>query len=99
MLALLRRSSPKRQAAGWAPEDVKLRRRLRLIVGVFTGLLWVDNVSEHYRGGFYKKLMWVPISVNPVVAGVAVASAVSPRPLWRRCFLALSGVQGVRSTS
>lgn len=72
-----------------------MRRRLRLIVGIFTALLWVDNVTEHYRGGFEKKLMWVPVVANPVVAATAIASAVSPRPLWRRGFAALSAAQAV----
>ncbi len=81
----------------WSAEEETVRRRLRLLVGVFTGLIWVDNLTEHYRGGFRRRLMWVPVVANPAVAAVAVASALSRRPQWRRLFLAASGAQVVIS--
>jgi hypothetical protein len=82
-----------RVADDWTTEEVTVRRQLRLLVGVFTGLLWVDNVSEHYRGNFKVKAMWVPVLVNPAVAVVGVASAFSSRAHWRRTFLVLSAAQ------
>jgi hypothetical protein len=57
----------------------------------------VDNVTEHYRGGFRRRLMWVPVVANPAVAGVAVASALSRRSRWRQLFLAASAAQVVVS--
>ncbi len=77
----------------WTVEEDAVRRRLRLLVGVFTGLIWIDNLTEHYRGDFRRRLMWVPVVANPAVAGIAVASAVSRRPWWRRLFLAASAGQ------
>lgn len=72
-----------------------MRHRLRLIVGAFTALLWIDNVTEHYRGGFRRPLMWLPVVANPLVAAVALASAWSPRAIWRRLFLVASATQVV----
>jgi hypothetical protein len=98
MLALLRGTSERRARAkqtAWSRQEELLRRRLRLVVGVFTGLLWLDNVTEHYRGGFQQRLMWVPVLVNPVVAVAGVAAAVSPRPSWRRALLSLSALQAL----
>lgn len=74
-----------------------MRRRLRLIVAIFTGLIWVDNLTEHYRGDFRRRLMWVPVVANPAVAGVALASALSRRSRWRQLFLAASVAQVVVS--
>ena len=81
----------------WAPHENGVRKRLRLIVGVFTALLWVDNLTEHYRGSFRRRLMWVPVIANPVVAFVALASASSSAGRWRRLFLAASAAQVVVS--
>ncbi len=67
---MLLRTSPKLQ---WSPALRRLRRDLAAITAVSTALLWVDNLSEHYRGGFRRTLMYVPILANPVVA---VAGAV-----------------------
>jgi hypothetical protein len=80
---------------GWTADEAAIRRRLRLLVGVFTGLLWVDNLTEHYRGAFKVRVMWVPIIFNPVAAVAGVAAALSPRARWRRAFLALSAVQAL----
>lgn len=80
-------------ASGWTPEEEAARSRLRLIVGMFTGLLWVDNLTEHYRGAFQLRPMWVPVLLNPVVAVAGLASARSPHALWRRAFLVLSVTQ------
>lgn len=68
-------------------------RQLRLLVGLFTGLLWIDNLTEHYRGAFKVRVMWVPVLVNPVVAAVGIASACSPGTIWRHAFLVLSTTQ------
>jgi hypothetical protein len=81
--------------AGWSRDEKEVRRRLRLLVGVFTGLLWIDNFTEHYRGAFKVKLMWVPILINPIVTGVGIVSAFRDQALWRRCFLWLSMLQAI----
>lgn len=86
--------SPRRSAA-WTLDEQGARHRLRLIVGAFTALVWIDNVTEHYRGDFRRRLMWVPVIANPLVTVVAIASAWSPRGLWRRLFLVASTVQVV----
>jgi hypothetical protein len=85
--------SQRQRRASWTRHEHGVRHRLRLIVGVFTALLWIDNVTEHYRGSFRRRLMWVPVVANPAVAVVALASAWSPSALWRRLFLTASATQ------
>ncbi len=62
---------------GWSPPMRRLRTDLAAITTASTALLWVDNLSEHYRGGFQRKLMYVPILANPVVAAAGALTAVS----------------------
>ena len=50
--------------AQWSPALRRLRRDLAVITAASTALLWVDNLSEHYRGGFRRPLMYVPIVAN-----------------------------------
>ncbi|MBA3778105.1 MAG: hypothetical protein H0X16_02145 [Chloroflexi bacterium] len=59
--------------------DRPVRQRLLGLVGVFTALLWIDNLSEHYRGGFRDRLMWIPIVVAPVAAVTSLAASRSER--------------------
>jgi len=95
-------SSPRRrtaraagQAGGWPPALRRLRRQLAVITTASTALLWLDNLSEHYRGGFQRKLMYVPIVANPVVAAAGAATAVTAGRRGGRVFGLLSAVQTV----
>ncbi len=59
----------------WSPALRRLRRDLAVITAASTALLWVDNLSEHYRGGFRRKLMYVTIVANPLVAAAGAVTA------------------------
>jgi hypothetical protein len=64
----------------WSPSLRRLRKQIAAITAASTALLWVDNLSEHYRGGFRRGLMYVPIVANPVVAAAgAVVTATGGR--------------------
>ena len=79
--------------AEWSPALRRLRRDIAVITAASTALLWVDNVSEHYRGGFRRKLMYVPIVANPVVAVAGAVAAVSGGRRGARSFGLLSAAQ------
>jgi hypothetical protein len=90
------RRRPSRSPAfldGWAPPMRRLRTQLAVITATSTALLWVDNLSEHYRGGFQRKLMYVPILANPVVAAAGALTAVTGGRLGGRLFGLLSAAQ------
>lgn len=77
----------------WSAPMRRLRNQLAVITAASTALLWLDNVSEHYRGGFQRKLMYVPIVANPVVATAGAVVAASGGRCGARAFGALSAVQ------
>jgi hypothetical protein len=79
----------------WSPALRRLRRQLAGITAASTALLWLDNLSEHYRGGFQRKLMYVPIVVNPVVAAAGAVTTATGGGRGRRVFEVLSVVQTV----
>jgi hypothetical protein len=79
--------------AQWSPALRRLRRDLAVITAASTALLWVDNLSEHYRGGFRRKLMYVPIVANPIVAAAGAAVAASGGRRGGRSFGLLSAAQ------
>jgi hypothetical protein len=76
-----------------APALRRLRRQLAGITAASTALLWLDNLSEHYRGGFQRKLMYVPILVNPVVAAAGAVTTATGGGRGRRVFEVLSAAQ------
>jgi hypothetical protein len=78
---------------GWSPPMWRLRTQLAVITTASTALLWVDNLSEHYRGGFQRKLMYVPILANPVVVAAGALTAGSGGRRGGRLFGLLSAVQ------
>jgi hypothetical protein len=85
-----------RRAAGkhpWPGRLQRLRNQLAFITATSTALLWVDNLSEHYRGGFHRTLMYVPILVNPVVAAAGTVTAATGGRRAGRVFGALSAAQ------
>ncbi len=59
------KASVERKVQRWQPKEAAARRALRLLVGVFTGLLWIDNLTEHYRGAFRFKAMWTRLYSIP----------------------------------
>jgi hypothetical protein len=79
--------------AGWSPSLRRLRKQIAAITAASTALLWVDNLSEHYRGGFRRGLMYVPIVANPVVAAAGAVVAVTSGRRGRKAFGALSAAQ------
>jgi hypothetical protein len=82
-----------RFSGGWSPTMRRLRTQLAVITTASTALSWVDNLSEHYRGGFQRKLMYVPILANPVVVTAGVATAATGGRRGVRLFGPLSGAQ------
>lgn len=82
------------RVGGQRATDERLRRKLRLLIGIFTALLWTDNLSEHYRGAFRVRAMWIPIVLTPAAAGAALLSVLSARPTIRHLFSVLSFAQG-----
>jgi hypothetical protein len=82
-----------RDAGQWSPALRRLRRDLAVITTASTALLWVDNVSEHYRGGFRRTLMYVPIVANPVVAAAGAVVAATGGRRGARSFGLLSAAQ------
>lgn len=97
----LRKASPRwlpataPRPAEWSEPMRRLRSQIAVITTASTGLLWLDNVSEHYRGGFQRKLMYVPIVANPVVAAAGAVSAASGGRRGGRLFGLLSAAQTV----
>ncbi len=77
----------------WSTPLRRLRNQLALITTASTALLWLDNLSEHYRGGFQRKLMYVPILVNPMVAAAGALTAASGGRRGRKIFGLLSAAQ------
>jgi hypothetical protein len=78
---------------GWSPPMRRLRTQMAVITTASTALLWVDNLSEHYRGGFQRPLMYVPIVANPVVAAAGAVTAVTGGRRGGRLFGLLSAAQ------
>jgi hypothetical protein len=77
----------------WPPALHRLRRQIAWITTASTALLWLDNLSEHYRGGFSRKLMYVPIVANPVVAAAGAVTAATGGRHGRSAFGLLSAAQ------
>jgi hypothetical protein len=77
----------------WPVRMRSLRTQLAVITTASTALLWVDNLSEHYRGGFRRKLMYVPIVANPVVTAAGAVAAATGGRRGARAFGLLSGAQ------
>ncbi len=77
----------------WPAALRHLRNQIAVITTASTALLWLDNVSEHYRGGFRRKLMYVPIIANPVVAATGAVTAATGGRRGARPFGLLSGAQ------
>jgi hypothetical protein len=77
----------------WPARMRRLRTQLALITTASTALLWVDNLSEHYRGGFHRKLMYVPIVANPVVSAAGALAAATGGRRGAKAFGLLSGAQ------
>jgi hypothetical protein len=76
------------------PELVRrLRTQLAVIATASTALLWVDNLSEHYRGGFRRTLMYVPIVANPVVTAAGALTAATGGRRGAKAFGLLSVAQ------
>lgn len=82
-------------AAAWPVPMRRLRSQIALITTVSTALLWVDNLSEHYRGGFGRPLMYVPIVSSPAVAAAGAVSAVTRGRRGNTLFGLLSAAQMV----
>jgi hypothetical protein len=78
---------------GWSPPMRRLRTQLALITTASTALLWLDNLGEHYRGGFQRKLMYVPIVANPIVAAAGAVTAATGGRRAGRAFGLLSAAQ------
>lgn len=101
---LLRAAAPVRRRAavrarlrarpsGWPVPLLRLRDEIATVTSVSTALLWVDNLSEHYRGGFRRRLMYVPIVANPVVVAAGAAVAATSGRRGGRAFGVLSAAQ------
>jgi hypothetical protein len=84
---------PRATRGTWPVGLRRLRTQLAVITTASTALLWVDNLSEHYRGGFRRTLMYVPIVVNPVVTAAGAVSAVTGGRRGAKAFGLLSGAQ------
>jgi hypothetical protein len=82
-----------RRSSDWPVPMGRLRTQLAAITTASTALLWVDNLSEHYRGGFQRRLMYVPIVANPVVALAGVVNVVTRGRHAGRLFGLLSATQ------
>jgi hypothetical protein len=79
----------------WSPPLLRLRNQLAAITAASTALLWLDNLSEHYRGGFERRLMYVPVIANPAVAIIGGVVAGSRGKHGGRLFGLLSATQTV----
>jgi hypothetical protein len=79
----------------WPARLRRLRTQIAVITTASTALLWVDNLSEHYRGGFRRKLMYVPIVANPVVTAAGAVAAATGGRRGGKVFGLLSGAQTV----
>ena len=98
---LLRTSSSRRSVVPgsatsrdqWSPALKTLRSQMAVITTTSTALLWLDNLSEHYRGGFERKLMHVPIVANPLVAAAGAMTAATGGRRGRTAFGLLSAAQ------
>jgi hypothetical protein len=77
----------------WPAPVRQLRRQIAVIATASTALLWVDNLSEHYRGGFRRTLMYVPIVANPVVTAAGAVAALTGGRRGAKVFGLLSGAQ------
>jgi hypothetical protein len=77
----------------WPAPVRRLRRQIAVIATTSTALLWVDNLSEHYRGGFHRTLMYVPIVANPVVTAAGALVAATGGRRGAKAFGLLSGAQ------
>ncbi|WP_028279296.1 hypothetical protein, partial [Arthrobacter sp. H5] len=77
----------------WPAELQRLRNRMAMVTAASTALLWLDNLSEHYQGGFRRRLMYVPITVGPLVAAAGLVTAISGGRRGGRTFAALSAAQ------
>jgi hypothetical protein len=77
----------------WPVPVRRLRTQLAVIATASTALLWVDNLSEHYRGGFRRRLMYVPIVANPVVTAAGALAAATGGRRGAKAFGLLSGAQ------
>jgi hypothetical protein len=84
---------PRSGTGDWSPPLRRLQNQLALITTASTALLWLDNLSEHYRGGFQRKLMYVPIVANPMVAAAGALTAASGGRRGRKAFGLLSAAQ------
>ncbi|MDK3258729.1 hypothetical protein [Blastococcus capsensis] len=93
--ALRRKAAPRSHVGGgeWSPPLRRLRNELALITTASTALLWLDNLSEHYRGGFQRKLMYVPIVANPIVAAAGALTVATGGRRGRKAFGLLSAAQ------
>jgi hypothetical protein len=77
----------------WPVAMRRLRTQIAVITAASTALLWVDNLSEHYRGGFRRKLMYVPILANPAVTAAGAVAAGTRGRRGGKLFGLLSGAQ------
>ena len=73
----------------------RLRTQIAVTATASTTLLWVDNLSEHYRGGFRRKLMYVPIVANPFVTAAGAIAATTRNGRSGKLFGLLSATQTV----
>jgi hypothetical protein len=81
------------RSSGWPPPMRRLRTEIAAITTASTALLWLDNLSEHYRGGFERRLMYLPIVANPLVAAAGALNVVSGGRRAGRLFGLLSSSQ------
>lgn len=79
----------------WTREVIRFRKDLAILTAGSTAFLWLDNLSEHYRGGFQRRLMYVPIIANPVVVAVATAAAATSGARSQRLLALVSSAQSV----
>ncbi len=77
----------------WPADLQRLRSKIAMVTAASTALLWLDNLSEHYRGGFRRRLMYVPIVAGPLVAAAGVVTAVTGGRHGGRTFGVLSAAQ------
>ena len=69
-----------------------LDRVLVLFVGAAFLLLWVQVFMYHYRQNFYRKQMYVPVAVAPILSAAAVGLAFYHVPWLAWTFAAVSAV-------
>jgi hypothetical protein len=93
MMLLKTARGPAPVAGEWPATMRRLRTQIAVIATASTALLWVDNLSEHYRGGFRRKLMYVPIVVNPAVTAAGAVAAATGGRRGGKLFGLLSGAQ------